>query len=695
MLRRHMPQAPRSAPAPVVASLLILAAVLPPRTFAHRHPDAPVPNVAALRTDAEMTVDGQLDEPFWKECQIATGLVDQRTGTPAADQTLIRVAYTTTHLYLAVECLDRDMPSIHATERRQDRSFVGDDWVEIHFDPPHSHRGKYAFFTNPLGTRADANEGPSGVFNYGWTADWDCAARILPDRWTFEMRIPLSVLNYFRTDGQRWGFNVTRLQRSTDVTSFWSFSPTDIYKPRHFGHLADMNLAETRFDRNWEISPYAAAHARLRGEADATADAGADLKFRLTPAIITSWTVNPDFGQVEADDDTIELRDTERFLSERRPFFNEGEELMRMPHALYYSRRFTDPDAGAKASGQQPGFGFVAQNIHGKIAHDGRFRGNSTVLRASQDIGERSTLGYYAAGSALDEGQATAGSVDGYFFLTDAWRVSFQGSIADETLDDSAGRALRKGTDFLGAASILYDLYPWRAGLTYTAITDGFNPLLGYIPRRDIFGPSLHAEYYLRAGTGWYKELAIAYDPRIHTDTRDRVSIHDHNLAGSVHLRNDLRLRAGYENQYHRPFDNWRASAGADVFASDFFRGFGVTWATGEFERADYHEFIASKRLKFIERLPIRLDGNIRLEDLPTGESRVVWLGRVVFDLYLADAMWVKASLQFRDNDTRNLSVIYGWQFRRDTWWYVVFNDVADPATADTSVMTKMVYTFR
>lgn len=62
--------------------------------------------------------------------------------------------------------------------------------MEVHFDPPHSHRGKYAFFANPLGTKADANEGPSGVFNYGWTTDWDCAARIGADRWTFEIRDP-------------------------------------------------------------------------------------------------------------------------------------------------------------------------------------------------------------------------------------------------------------------------------------------------------------------------------------------------------------------------------------------------------------------------------------------------------------------------------------------------------------------------
>ncbi len=661
----------------------------------HVAPDAPVPNLPALRTDEEMRVDGALDEGFWKECAVATGLLDTRTGQPVADQSLIRVAYTTTHLYVGMECLDRNMADIHATERREDRAFVGDDWVEIHFDPPHNHRGKYAFFANPLGTKAEANEGPSGVFNYGWTAPWECAARMLADRWTFEMKIPLGVLNYFRTDGQRWGFNVTRLQRSTDVTSFWSFNPTEFYKPRHFGHLTDMDLAGSTFDRNWEISPYASGSADFgTGGTSTRFDAGLDLKFRLTPAIISSWTVNPDYGQVEADDDTIELRDTERFLTERRAFFSEGEELMRSPHRLYYSRRFVDPDAGGKVSGQQPGFNFNAQNIHGEVAHDGRFRGNSTVLRANQDLGERSTLGYYAAGSVLEEGHAATGSFDGNVFLSDAWRVWFQGSVADEELEDSLGRALRGGTDYLGFASLNYELYPWRFVLGYTAITDGFNPLLGYIPRRDIFGPSLHSEYNLRSGTGWYKELYFSYDPRVYLNSDGRKSVHDHDLYASVLLRNDARLRAGYENQEHVPFDNWRTTLGTDLWASDFYRGLGLTWATGEFERTDYHELIVGKRLKFWEELPIRLDFNVRFEDRPTGETEIVWLGRVGFDLYLADRMWVKSSLQIRGDGLHNHSVIYGWGFRKDTWWYVVFNDVDDGTLAGRTVMTKVVYTF-
>lgn len=641
-------------------------------------------------------MDGRLDEPFWADCAVATGLIDQRTGKPAADQTRIRIAYTHTHLYVGVECLDRDMSRLHATERREDRAFVGDDWVEVHFDPPHNHRGKYAFFTNPLGTRADANEGPSGVFNYGWSADWQCAAQIEADRWSFEMSIPLSVFNYFRQEDQQWGFNLTRLQRRSDITSFWSFNPTDFYKPRHFGHLTDLDLSETQFDYPWEITPYASVRTDFNGGTDTRFRGGVDAKLRLSPSLITSWTVTPDFGQIEADDDTIELRDTERFLPERRLFFNEGEELMRTPHRVYYSRRFTDLDFGGKASGQGHGYNYNVQNIHGDVVNDGDFRGNSTVARVNQDVGERSSLGYYAAGSLLDEGHASLGSLDGYFFLTDAWRLRFQGAFADEDLRAESGTDLRGGQGYLGSLALIYDLYPWTVQVTYDGISRDFNPLLGYIPRRDVFGPQVLADYHLRSGDHWYKELGGGYTGAYFVDGQGEESLRDHEVYGRVLFRPDIAVRTAYANHFHRPFNNWRASTGASFWATDFYKGLDLTWATGEFEQTDYHELIAAKRLKFWERLPIRWEFNLRFEDQPAGSSQMVWLNRVVFDLFLTDDMWVKTALQLRDTGIHNYSVIYGWRFRYNTYWYVVFNHVDDGEDEPSgSVMTKLTYTFQ
>jgi hypothetical protein len=166
---------------------------------------------------------------------------------------------------------------------------------------------------------------------------------------------------------------------------------------------------------------------------------------------------------------------------------------------------------------------------------------------------------------------------------------------------------------------------------------------------------------------------------------------------GSVVFRNDVGVRLGWDHEYHTPYYNNRSSAGLSLFTSDYYKAINLTWATGQFEETDYHELILGKRFKFWERLPIRWDFNARFEDRPDGDRETVWLNRVVFDLFLARNMWVKTSLQVRHNELHNFSVIYGWKWRPNIQWYVVYNDVDNGVGAEEagrSVFTKIVYSF-
>jgi hypothetical protein len=637
-----------------------------------------------------------LDEAFWTHCPVATGLIDTRTKREANQQTTIRVAHTRTHVYVGVECFDDNIGAIHASERRKDRVFTGDDWVEIHFDPNNSRRSKYAFFTNPLGTRAEANEGPSGQFNYGWTVEWECAARIETNRWCFEMRIPLGTMNYLRKDDWTWGFNVTRYLPRTDALSFWSYSPTDMYKPRHFGHLDGFELADSHFDRQWEVTPYVSArHDFGSGQDDWTFKGGGDVGFRLTPWATAALTLNPDYGQVEADDATIELRDTERFLPEKRLFFREGEELIRMPHRLYYSRRFTDIDGGAKITGARQNYSFIFQDIYGDTEHgDFSGKGNSAIMRLYQYVQERSYVGYYLADSELREGYSRVGGVDGYFFINDDWRTSIQASGMSQDLNDPSGTFEKNGEDYLGQGSLIYGHYPWEFSWGFRGISEGFNPLLGYIPRKNTIGPSFDAFYNYKTDQQWYKELNAGYEFDYYWDEAGALSLHDHGVFGRVVFPQDIGLRAGFSHEQHVPYYNHRVSAGFELFPSDFWKSFSLIWAAGEFERIDYHEIMVGKPLKLWNRLPIRLEGFLRFEDLPDGSQDVKWLARAVFDLYITDAMWVKGSLQPQNDNVHNVSLIYGWEFLPRKNFYLVFNSVNEGSGTVNSIFSKVAWTF-
>lgn len=649
-----------------------------------------------LAVDEGITVDGVLDEPFWTNCPVATGLIDTRTKQLATQQTTVRVAYTATHVYVGVECFDDDMADIRASERREDRAFTGDDWVEIHFDPNNSHRSKYAFFTNPLGTKAEANEGPSGQFNYGWTVEWECEARIETNRWCFEMKIPLGTMNYQRKDGTTWGFNVTRSIPRLDSLSFWSYSPTDTYKPRHFGHLDGLNLGSSKFDRQWEVTPYASARYDFGGgDSDLKFQTGIDLGFRLTPSATTALTINPDYGQVEADDATIELRDTERFLPEKRLFFREGEELIRMPHRLYYSRRFTDIDGGVKVTGAEPNYSYIFQNIYGKTAHqDFNGLGNSALLRVYQYLQDRSYLGYYFADSELEEGFSRVGGVDGYFFINDDWRTSIQAAGISQDLHDPTGTFGQRGEDFLGQASLIYSHYPIEVNAGLKGISDGFKPLLGYIPRQNIFGPNFDVFLNHKTDQRWYKELNASYEFDYYWTQDGEVSIEDHAVFGRVVFPMDMGLRASFSHEHHVPYYNHRLTSGVDVLPSQLWKSATFLWAGGEFELIEYNELILSKPLKPWNRLPMRLESVVRFEEQPDGSRDTKWLARAVIDFYLTDKMWIKSSLQPQNDSVHNVSVIYGWEFLHQKHFYLVFNSVNEGEETVNSIFTKVAWTF-
>ncbi len=653
------------------------------------------PTFRGLKTDAPLIVDGILDEPFWQEAEIGTNFMDRRTQQFASQQTFVRIAYSKEDIYIAVEAFDDNIPELHATERREDRYPRGDDFVQIHLEPSHNHRTKYGFFSTPLGTRTDGVEGYSGSsWTFGWSAEWDLEAQILEDRWVFEMRIPYGIMNYSREDDQTWGFNVSRSSPSRDEFSWWSFNPTDSFRPHNFGHLTHMDLSDTTFDRNLEFSPYVSSVFELSGEEDTNFESGYDLSFRLSPSIITALTFNPDFGQVEADADTIELLDTERFLPERRPFFREGSELLRMEHRLYYTRRFTDIEAGAKVSGEYKDFNFTLLNLEGETVHGGTRDGNVSVFRALQNIGQKSHLGYYLNNSELDDGHSRVASTDGFFFLTDDFRFEFQASVADDERVREDGTVLKNSTDYLGYASLQYEKYPWFIDLSYDSITDQFDPDLALIFRRNIFGPKLLASYGHDSEESWYKSIWVFFDSALYRNEGDRTVLRDYEFFSEVIFPNDFGITASHEIDFHDPYDNTRTGLGISFNSTDFWELTEIGWARGEFQGTDYSEAILTKHYQPIDQFPVRWEYVARFEALPDGTEQTIWLNRVIADYFFNDDIWIKSSFQHQNDNIHNISVIFGWQIKRDLQWYMVFNSVEDKFFTEDSIFTKFVYTF-
>lgn len=310
-------------------------------------------------TDAPPVIDGRLDEPIWNAVEWSGGFV-QRTptdGIAPSVETRFKVVYDDDALYFAFYL--HDDPT-QVTKQLARRDWFPGDWIEVNIDSLFDRRTAFSFTLSLSGTRGDefiSNDGDNWDSN--WDPVWTGAAEINGDGWTAETRIPLSQLRFSSAEEQVWGLQVMRRLYRLEERSTWQRIPNDRTGwVSNFGELR--GLRDLQPKRRIEILPYAVASNETfeaeegnpfrDGEASEL-DGGVDGKIGLTNNLTLDFTVNPDFGQVEADPSQVNLTAFETFFSERRPFFVEGKNILDLRLApaitggsftrdlLFYSRR--------------------------------------------------------------------------------------------------------------------------------------------------------------------------------------------------------------------------------------------------------------------------------------------------------------------------------------------------------------------
>lgn len=295
-----------------------------------------------------ITLDGKLQEGIWQQTPAATGFV-QRTphdGQPATEQTEARIIYTDDAVYVGITAFDSAMDSVAATLFRKDGSAYS-DWIYVNFDSYNDNRTSFSFAVNPRGVRKDILTFNDSNEDLQWDAVWEAATEIQDDRWTVEMRIPLSQLR-FNTDKekQNWGINFQRRIARKEEIAFWSPTPQNSAGfVSRYGTLK--GISELKSPNRLEISPYASSKlTRAPGSAanpfyrenNFGLSAGADIQYGLTSDFTLTGTVNPDFGQVEADPAVINLSAFETFFPEQRPFFQEGTDIFQFGNTQTFNR---------------------------------------------------------------------------------------------------------------------------------------------------------------------------------------------------------------------------------------------------------------------------------------------------------------------------------------------------------------------
>jgi hypothetical protein len=355
-------------------------------TMRHANNRTP-PLVHATRIDrasGPIHLDGKLDERIWSTARPASQFyqTSPHEGEPATERTEVHVAYDEDALYIGARLLDSDPHGIRGQLARRDASTEA-DLFEVAIDSYHDHNTSFVFSINPSGVKTDRVVGQDGFSSdVSWDPVWAAAVQTDAAGWTVEMRIPLSQLRFSPAISQTWGINFfRRIQRKAEQVVYAYSRPSDRGYASYFAHLVGIeNLPKSR---RLEIAPYAttrqeridprAANNPFNDGVRQIAGAGLDAKYGVTSSLTLDATVNPDFGQVDADPAFVNLSAFEQFLNERRPFFVEGADIFSFNSTdqLFYSRRIgRAPQAAANSR-----TGFVDTPDHATILGAGKLSG--------------------------------------------------------------------------------------------------------------------------------------------------------------------------------------------------------------------------------------------------------------------------------------------------------------------------------
>jgi len=436
-------------------------------------PPAKAQAVRIVRFGSSPAIDGKLDEEVWQQATVLKDFYQTQPGDNIAPSypTLALLGYDAKFLYLGLRALDAP-EKVRATVAKRD-AVTNDDHIAIYLDTFNDRRTAYVLMFNPFGIQQDGIFAEGSEIDYSVDVVMQSQGMLTNDGYTIEIAVPFGSFKYEAGNGKLWGIHILRQIKSRDEENSWmplrrdkvGLKETRARFLAQAGHLTGLENIATA--RTLEIIPTFALSEtgqRVRtlpalsveanpGRTDpgrllnqpVKLDPGLTAKIRLTPGISLDSAVNPDFGEVEADQPQITANQRfPLFFEEKRPFFLEGIDLFRTPVQAVHTRTIIDPDAAIKLSGKagRTNFGLMlaSDNAPGNFSEEertdpvllpsiARFIGKNAyvgVLRLRRDVGSQSSVGMIATSYNFVEKYNQLAGIDGRLSLGPKTFFNFQ-----------------------------------------------------------------------------------------------------------------------------------------------------------------------------------------------------------------------------------------------------------------------------
>lgn len=462
---------------PICALTLALVAAALPAVAAER--SRVVAEAQAVSSGGPIVIDGRFDEAVWQTAPVIGEFVQREPaeGAEPSERTEARIAYDDEALYVAVRAFDAQPTGIVGLLTRRDERSPS-DWVRIVVDSFHDRRTAYEFAVNPVGVKADTYYFNDGNDDNSWDAVWYVQVARDAEGWRAEFKIPFSQLR-FAPGGGPIGFAILREIPRTRETDTWPLIARSVNGfVSQFGDV--QGVTPGKAPKRLEMMPYTLGQVDvatteagnpLSERTDPSATMGVDLKYALTPGLTLTATLNPDFGQVEADPAAVNLDAFELFFAERRPFFVEGSGVFRFNMdcndgqctGLLYSRRIgRNPQGSADTGDDEYASSPTAATILGAAKLTGRVGAFSVGALSAVTQEESATI---AAGIARRS--QVVEPLTGFNVLR--VRREFRNNSNLGAMFTSTTRQRTAATDFLADQSFAGGVdYDWRFWQRYS-----------------------------------------------------------------------------------------------------------------------------------------------------------------------------------------------------------------------------------
>lgn len=678
-----------------------------------------------------LVLDGQLDEPAWAFAIPAADFVQQQPdeGRAATLRSEVRFLYDATTLYVGATLFDELPGQLVVNELKRDFVEANNDIFGLVLDTFRDGRNAYGFLVNAGGAQRETLAYDQGERDdASWNAAWRARTRIMEDGWSVEMAIPLAALRFPESVNQRWGLNLVRVIRRKNETVTWSPVPRQ-FTQYHVGYAGVLDgITGVQAGRNLRVTPFAITQAtRIGAAGEAKADAGADVKWAITPSLVLDATYRTDFAQVEADQVQINLTRFSTLFPEKRQFFLEspgsfqigltGEDSGISGNMLlpFFTRRIGLSDenrpvpvlGGVRLTGQSAGTTIGLLNMQ-TGRQDARAGDNYTAVRLARPAGGATVGGFYFGREAA--GPARPGGAYNRVFGGDLRFTPSRTFAADAVLMRSQTDgpeddwALRLGTRVRGNRH--------RGRLSYLYIGDNFRHDLGYVRRRGssmlfgdysgIFRPQRTAhlvrEYELKM------EVHLAQDARL-----TQVLTGQLRPSFVVQFNDGSQFRATLEDSFERIDEPFRLRPAVSIAPGDYRFGEAVLYYEttrsrpfsfllhgnyGTFWNGDRRRARAGVRWRASAHFAASAEYDLNEITLPAGRF-TEGLAAIRLDSSITTRMFLNAFIQYNGRDDVWLAnVRFNLIHRPLSDIYVVWNDARGTTIRNRALIVKYSHSF-